>query len=108
MKSVSETSGFNVRLITFMSSDLENELNIKIFPSIGSNKLFVEGNFSEKPHFLIYDENCNKILNYESYYLNKSKFSINTSRLEDGLYIIFFNNFGILNPKRKKFVIINR
>ena len=88
--------------------NIEKELSIKIFPSIGSNKLFVEGNFSEKPHFLIYDEYGNKIMNYESSYLNKSKFSVNTSRLDDGLYIIFFNNFGILNPKRKKFVIINR
>ena len=49
---------------------IENDLNIKIFPSVGSNKLFVEGNFSGKPHFLIYDENGNKIMNYESYYLN--------------------------------------
>ena len=24
---------------------IENDLNIKIFPSVGSNKLFVEGNF---------------------------------------------------------------
>ena len=88
--------------------NIEKELSIKIFPSIGSNKLFVEGNFSEKPHFLIYDEYGNKITNYESSYLNRSKFSVNTSRLDDGLYIIFFNNFGILNPKRKKFVIINR
>jgi hypothetical protein len=56
----------------------------------------------------IYDINGNKIYNFKSSRLSSSKFSINTSNLDDGLYIIFFDNFGILNPKRKKFVIINQ
>ena len=87
---------------------IEKDLDISIFPSVGSKKLFVKGNFMEKPEFSIFDINGKQIFNYESSVLINSKFSINTSLLEDGLYIIFFDNFGILNPKRRKFVINNK
>ena len=84
------------------------EVNFNIYPSIGSKKLFVSGDFKEKPNMSIFDMNGNKINNFSSSELSSSKFSINTSSLSDGLYIIFFDNFGVLNQKRKKFVIINQ
>ena len=87
---------------------IEKDLDISIFPSVGSKKLFVKGDFMVKPEFSIFDINGKQIFNYKSSVLINSKFSINTSLLEDGLYIIFFDNFGILNPKRRKFVINNK
>ena len=87
---------------------VEDDIKITIFPSVGSKQLFITGEFKDVPRMAIYDINGKKIYNFRSSRLNSSKFSINTSNLEDGLYIIFFDNFGILNPKRKKFVIINQ
>lgn len=87
---------------------VSKETGINIFPSVGSDRLFISGNFNSKPIISIFDTKGNKINGLKISDLKYKNFFIDTSDLPDGLYIIFFDNFGVLNPKRKKFVIINR
>ena len=87
---------------------IENNNKIKIYPTPGSKVLNIENiNFSLIHDFKILDIFGREVKNFTVSSEKNTKMLIDTSKLSDGLYFIFFNTFEDSLDKRLKFVIRN-
>ena len=87
---------------------IENNNKIKIYPTPGSKVLSIENiNFSLIHDFKILDIFGREVKNFTVSSVKNTKMLIDTSKLSDGLYFIFFNTFEDSLDKRLKFVIRN-
>jgi len=87
---------------------IENNYNIKIYPTPGSKVLNIENiNFSLIHDFKILDIFGREVKNFTVSSEKNTKMLVDTSKLSDGLYFIFFNTFEDSLDKRLKFVIRN-
>ncbi len=87
---------------------IENNNKIKIYPSPGSKVLSIENiNFSLIHDFKILDIFGREVKNFTVSSEKNIKMLVDTSKLSDGLYFIFFNTFEDSLDKRLKFVIRN-
>ena len=87
---------------------IENNNKIKIYPTPGSKVLSIENiNFSLIHDFKILDIFGREVKNFTVSSEKNTKMLVDTSKLSDGLYFIFFNTFEDSLDKRLKFVIRN-
>ena len=87
---------------------IENNNKIKIYPTPGSKVLNIENiNFSLIHDFKILDIFGREVKNFTVSSEKNTKMLVDTSKLSDGLYFIFFNTFEDSLDKRLKFVIRN-
>ena len=87
---------------------IENNYKIKIYPTPGSKVLSIENiNFSLIHDFKILDIFGREVKNFTVSSEKNTKMLVDTSKLSDGLYFIFFNTFEDSLDKRLKFVIRN-
>ena len=87
---------------------IENNNRIKIYPTPGSKVLSIENiNFSLIHDFKILDIFGREVKNFTVSSEKNTKMLVDTSKLSDGLYFIFFNTFEDSLDKRLKFVIRN-
>ena len=87
---------------------IENNNKIKIYPTPGSKVLSIENiNFSLIHDFKILDIFGREVKNFTVSSVKNTKMLVDTSKLSDGLYFIFFNTFEDSLDKRLKFVIRN-
>ena len=87
---------------------IENNYKIKIYPTPGSKALSIENiNFSHIHDFKILDIFGREVKNFTVSSEKNTKMLVDTSKLSDGLYFIFFNTFEDSLDKRLKFVIRN-
>ena len=87
---------------------IENNYKIKIYPTPGSKVLSIENiNFSLIHDFKILDIFGREVKNFTVSSVKNSKMLIDTSKLSDGLYFIFFNTFEDSLDKRLKFIVRN-
>ena len=86
----------------------ENFNKINIYPIIGSHLLNIENvTIHQLDKLRVYDVFGREVknINVESSFNKKTQ--INTSKLSDGLYFIFFNTFEDSLDKNLKFIIRN-
>ena len=87
---------------------IENNYKIKIYPTPGSKVLSIENiNFSLIHDFKILDIFGREVKNFTVSSVKNTKMLIDTSKLSDGLYFIFFNTFEDSLDKRLKFIVRN-
>ena len=87
---------------------IENNNKIKIYPTPGSKVLNIENiNFSLIHDFKILDIFGREVKNFTVSSEKNTKMLVDTSKLSDGLYFIFFNTFEDSLDKRLKFIIRN-
>mgnify|MGYP001469768475 FL=1 len=87
---------------------IENNYNIKIYPTPGSKVLNIENiNFSLIHDFKILDIFGREVKNFTVSSEKNTKMLVDTSKLSDGLYFIFFNTFEDSLDKRLKFIVRN-
>ena len=87
---------------------IENEYKIKIYPTPGSKVLSIENiNFSHIYDFKIVDIFGREVKNFTVSSEKNTKMLVDTSKLSDGLYFIFFNTFEDSLDKRLKFIVRN-
>ena len=87
---------------------IENNYKIKIYPTPGSKVLSIENiNFSLIHDFKILDIFGREVKNFTISSVKNTKMLIDTSKLSDGLYFIFFNTFEDSLDKRLKFIVRN-
>tara|TARA_Y100000591_G_scaffold28326_1_gene20955 strand:+ start:228 stop:1541 length:1314 start_codon:yes stop_codon:yes gene_type:complete len=87
---------------------IENNNKIKIYPTPGSKVLSIENiNFSLIHDFKILDIFGREVKNFTVSSVKNTKMLIDTSKLSDGLYFIFFNTFEDSLDKRLKFIVRN-
>ena len=87
---------------------IENNYKIKIYPTPGSKVLSIENiNFSLIHDFKILDIFGREVKNFTVSSEKNTKMLIDTSKLSDGLYFIFFNTFEDSLDKRLKFIVRN-
>ena len=87
---------------------IENNYNIKIYPTPGSKVLNIENiNFSLIHDFKIVDIFGREVKNFTVSSEKNTKMLVDTSKLSDGLYFIFFNTFEDSLDKRLKFIVRN-
>ena len=73
---------------------IENEYKIKVYPTPGSKVLSIENiNFSLIHDFKIVDIFGREVKNFTVSSEKNTKMLVDTSKLSDGLYFIFFNTF---------------
>jgi len=87
---------------------IENNNKIKIYPTPGSKVLSIENiNFSLIHDFKILDIFGREVKNFTVSSEKNTKMLVDTSKLSDGLYFIFFNTFEDSLDKRLKFIVRN-
>ena len=87
---------------------IENNNKIKIYPTPGSKVLNIENiNFSLIHDFKILDIFGREVKNFTVSSEKNTKMLVDTSKLSDGLYFIFFNTFEDSLDKRLKFIVRN-
>ena len=87
---------------------IENDYKIKVYPTPGSKVLSIENiNFSLIHDFKIVDIFGREVKNFTVSSEKNTKILIDTSKLSDGLYFIFFNTFEDSLDKRLKFIVRN-
>ena len=87
---------------------IENDYKIKVYPTPGSKVLSIENiNFSLIHDFKIVDIFGREVKNFTVSSEKNTKMLIDTSKLSDGLYFIFFNTFEDSLDKRLKFIVRN-
>ena len=87
---------------------IENNYKIKIYPTPGSKVLSIENiNFSLIHDFKILDIFGREVKNFTVSSEKNTKMLVDTSKLSDGLYFIFFNTFEDSLDKRLKFIVRN-
>ena len=81
---------------------------IKVYPTPGSKVLSIENiNFSHIYDFKIVDIFGREVKNFTVSSEKNTKMLVDTSKLSDGLYFIFFNTFEDSLDKRLKFIVRN-
>ena len=87
---------------------IENEYKIKVYPTPGSKVLSIENiNFSLIHDFKILDIFGREVKNFTVSSEKNTKMMVDTSKLSDGLYFIFFNTFEDSLDKSLKFIVRN-
>ena len=93
---------------TYSGLDASDDCQIKIYPTPGSQVLSIENiNFSHIYDFKIVDMFGREVKNFTVSSEKNTKMLVDTSKLSDGLYFIFFNTFEDSLDKRLKFIVRN-